>query len=117
MLMTFEKIEAPPEKTEHPAARAAKLIRSIHQENLAMMDGGMIFMRDGVNVNEEMRAACEEQIAQCNVLIARAEYMDPKLFAPSMKVLSALEAVIAEKTANDETIAGIPEIGNYDHGK
>src|SRR6185436_4094169 len=57
MHMTFEKIEplAPP---EHPAISAAKAIRQLHLDNIAMIDNGFVFHdKEGNSVNEHMKAS------------------------------------------------------------
>lgn len=118
MFMTFEKIEEPAPAPEHPAARAARMIKDLHLANIKMMDEGHVFLRDGVDVNEEMRKSCHEQIAHCDRLIERARHMDPALYKPAALILEDLQATVAEASEEDKTLASIlPEIGNYGHDK
>jgi hypothetical protein len=113
MHMTFEKIE----KEEHPAYRAAKMITELHEENIAKIDGGFIFMRDGINVNEDIRRESTAQIHICEQIMARAECMDPKHRPAAGLILDEFERIAAEANKNENGLATIPEIGNYDHGK
>jgi hypothetical protein len=119
MEMTFQKIEQPAEpKPEHPAYRAARMIRELHAENIAKIDGGFVFLKDGVDVSAEMRKSCEEQIAMCDIIMARANKLDPKLWEPSAVLLGEIEVRVAEANASGDTLASIlPEVGNYDHEK
>lgn len=102
--MTFEKIEKQDE-LEHPAHRAARMIKELHEENLNMIAGGYVFLRDGVDVNETIIASCKEQIAQCNKIMAHVNDPDYK---PWTKIPEFTENVITDTN-------GVPEIGNYDH--
>lgn len=114
--MTFEKIEPP--AVEHPAYRAARMIRELHVENIEKIDSGFVFERDGVSVNDEMRKSCMEQIALCDSIMHRADGMDPKLWEPSALILIEAEKMVAEAVSNGDVLASIlPEIGNYDHDK
>ncbi len=114
--MTFQNIEKPAEpKPEHPAYRAAKMIRELHVQNIELIDGGQLFMKDGVDVSTQMRVACVEQIRMCDEIMARAENMDPKLWEPSALILGEIESTIAEAKQEDRVLASIPEVGNYDH--
>ena len=117
--MTFEKIEPPASPAvEHPAYRAARMIRELHVENIEKIDSGFVFERDGVSVNDEMRKSCMEQIALCDNIMHRADGMDPKLWEPSALILVAAEKMVAEAVSNGDVLASIlPEIGNYDHDK
>lgn len=103
--------------TEHPAYRAAKMIRELHEENLKLIADGQLFMRDGVDVTEEMAVACREQIVQCDAIMERAKHMDPKLWEPAALILDTVENVMAEAAEEGRVLASIPEIGNYDHEK
>lgn len=86
MFMTFEKIEPP----EHPAAKAARKVREYHVETLEKIAGGFVFTKDGVNVNEHIKAACEANIKECDALIERADRMDPSLHAAAQAILDEL---------------------------
>lgn len=103
--MSFEKIE-------HPACRAARTIKALHEDNLKMIADGYIFMRDGVDVNETIVQACKEQIAQCDAIIERARTLDPRDWSPP-----AMETTATPAGAVVPTIPNEPEIGNYDHEK
>ena len=126
MFMTFEKIDPPvlpkPE-VEHPAYRAARMVRELHAQTIDMIDRGHVFLKDGVDVSAEMKAKCEGEMAVCEHLMRRAKYMDPKLWAPSLIVLQEAEQVVAEKMEQlappgDKAIVVdgqmLPEIGDYE---
>lgn len=117
MNMTFEKIAPPPaDAPEHPARRAARMIRDLHIENIALIDSGHVFKKDGVDVNTEMRQACVEQIAICDKIIERSEHMDAKHYEPAALMLAEVESTIADAVNKGEVLASIlPEVGNYDH--
>lgn len=118
MLMTFEKIEAPAEPApEHPAERAARMIKDLHLQNIKMMDDGHVFLKDGVNVNEDMRKASMEQIAMCDQIMERAKHMDPRLWEPAALILEDLKDIVANPKVLEEQNTILPEIGNYEHGK
>lgn len=115
MHMTFEKIDPPvpipSDDSEHPAHRAARMIKELHEENIAMIDGGFTFMKivDGVGtcVNDEMRRSCEEQIAMCDQIMERSKTMDPKHWAPAAIIL---EELVEHKIVADSVgavVAGI----------
>ena len=113
MHMTFEKIE----KEEHPAYRAAKMIKELHEENIAKIDGGHVFMRDGVDVSADIKRESAAQIHLCQQIMDRAEHMDPKHRPAAGLILEEFERIAAEAQKNENGLATIPEIGNYDHGK
>lgn len=115
--MTFEKIEAPGSKTEHPAYRAARMIKELHEENIAKIDGGFVFMRDGVDVSEQIKSESTAQIELCNQIMKRAENMDPKYWEPAALILGELQSTMGKPRDISEADSSIPEIGNYDHGK
>lgn len=116
--MTFEKTEAPGPQVEHPAYRAARMIKELHQENLKKIADGFIFMKDGVDVSSEMKTACEEQIKMCEDIMARAESMDPKLWEPAQMILHDAEVLVADAQRSGDVLAAMmPDIGNYDHDK
>lgn len=83
---------------EHPAARAARMVKEIHEETIKLIDSGAKLTKDDVPVQDEIREACLLQVKQCDDIIARIAADD------------TLDAVRAE-TSKDE----LPEIGNYDH--
>jgi hypothetical protein len=117
MHMTFEKIEAPsPISIEHPAYRAARMIKELHEENIAKIAGGHVFLRDGVDVSEEVRRASAAQIELCDQIMKRAENMDPKHWAPAALILDEVQATLGGEKANDALDCSLPEIGNYGHG-
>lgn len=110
-------------ETEHPAYRAAAMVKELHQQTIARIDDGQIFIKDGVDVTGDMKAKCEEQIVACDDLMRRARNMDPKLWAPSLELLNETEPVVAEKleqlaAAGEKptVVEGqmLPEIGDYD---
>jgi hypothetical protein len=115
-------IEPKPE-VEHPAYRAAALVKELHLETIKLIDGGQVFLKDGVNVNDEIKSRCEEQIIVCDDLMRRAKTMDPKLWEPAFKLLETTEEVVAEKmeqlapAGEKPTVVDgqmLPEIGDYD---
>jgi len=114
MHMTFEKIADEPRSDVHPAYRAAKMIKDLHQENIAKIDGGFVFLKDGVDCSAEMREQCVQQIAMCDEIMKRSKNMDPKLWEPAALILSEVQSTIGEREKADPSI---PEIGNYEHGK
>jgi hypothetical protein len=114
MHMTFENITEP---AEHPAYRAANLIRELHAETIAKIDGGFVFLQDGVDCSADMRAKCTVQIALCEQIMARAKDMAPMHTASAGAILDELEAIRNEAAKSEDGLATIPEIGNYDHGK
>lgn len=89
-------VAAPPD--EPAAVRAARMIKELHLEQIAMMDAGFVFKKAGreispdvyeaIDCNDEIRAACLEQIKRCDALMNAAVQEQP-----------------------------LPEIGNYDHEK
>lgn len=116
---TFEKIEPPADPaTEHPAFRAARMIRDLHIQNIERIDGGLLFFKDGVDVSAEMREQCVVQIKLCDEIMARAVNMDPKHWKPAAILLSDIEKTVEEANASGDVLAGmLPELGNYDHEK
>ncbi len=125
MHMTFEKIE-PENKIEaeptpeHPAKRAARMIKELHEENIKKIDNGFVFYRklengDLQDVNVEMRKQCLEQIAMCEHIIERADVMDPRLFEPAQLILDEVQSTVARAVEDEQVLASMPEIGNYDH--
>lgn len=123
--MSFEKIDRlsspdPAPTIEHPAACSARLIRELFEQNIALIDGGHVFTRDGEDVSAEIREASLEQMVECDRVIERASHMDPSLYQPAAMVLRDLQEVLGahklEETKKIEEPA-VPEIGNYDHKK
>lgn len=114
--MSFSK-----EPSEHPAARAARMIKELHQATIDLIDGGHVFKKDGVDVNYQVRDACLKQMDVCDGIIARADQMPVSLSGDAFLILKDLEDVVERKqvmavvpeTSND----ALPEIGNYDHQK
>lgn len=94
------------DSTEHPAARAARMIKDLHQKNIDLIDQGHVFSKDGVNMNDEMRAASEAQMAVCDEIIARASGMSEELTIKASAILGDLK-----NTMNDLEL----EIADYDH--
>ena len=111
MQTSFEKITPP----EHPAYRAARMIRELHVETIQLMDNGHVFLREGASVNDEMRVSCQEQIVLCDQIMSRSKDMDAKLWEPAALILEAAETTVEEIKDRDLVLASIPEIGNYDH--
>lgn len=112
---------------EHPAIRAARAIKQLHIDNLAMIDNGFVFHdAAGNSVNEQMRAACEEQMKLCDDIIFNVMPLPAHLLEPARLMLEEAHAQIAaavhaeleaqhavaqiERDAED-----LPEIGNYDN--
>ena len=117
MHMTFEKIEQPPApEPEHPAHRAARMIKELHEKNIAMIDSGHVFERAGINVNAEIRAACVQQIALCDAIMQRSHDMSPKLMEFSAEILHDVEQTL-ERTLDGGTLIPelLPQIGEYGH--
>lgn len=125
MHMTFETIDPP----DHPAVRAAKAIKQLHIDNIAMIDNGFIFHdKDGNSVNEHMRYACSEQIKLCDDIINEVRPLPAHLMEQvtvlleeahvkiSATVQEELEAQHAQaKVENDAE--NLPEIGEYNDDK
>ena len=100
---------------DHPAIKAARAIRELHVETIAMMDGGFVFEKEGLSVNDQVRAACNEQIMLCDEIIANAADITNK---PLLDVLTpALHEAKekCEKALEDAKDPLLPEIGNYDN--
>jgi len=76
------------EPREHPAARAARMVKEYHQETLEKIAGGFVFRREGADVNAQLREFCELNIAECDAIIERASRMDPSMIEPSMAILA-----------------------------
>lgn len=122
MFMTTEQIPPP----EHPALRAARVIRQMHVDTIAKIDGGFVFHKtndagETVGCSDEMRVACEEQIKLCDGIIenlGRLEHMPPELLQPLELALQDAHGHISKvldctnRTLVEEPL---PEIGNYDH--
>jgi hypothetical protein len=111
MHMTFEKIEP----TEHPAYKAARMIRDLHTETIEKIDGGFIFLKDGVDCSAEMRAQCVVQVALCDQIMERAKSMDAKMVAPAQLILDEFEKIAKNAESSRDGLAHIPEIGDYGH--
>jgi hypothetical protein len=105
------------ETKEHPAYRAASMIRDMHVETIAKIDEGFVFLQDGVDCSAEMRAKCTMQIVLCDQIMARAKDMAPVHTAAAASIFKELEAIGKEASSNTDGLATIPEIGNYDRGK
>lgn len=105
-------------KEEHPAARAARMIKQLHQDTIDLLNSGRLFTKDGVNVNYEVRDACMKQIDLCDKIIERAPNMPVSLSGDAFMILKDLQDVVDSKkemkVVPDEVL---PEIGNYDHKK
>lgn len=113
MHMSFEKIAPPAPKEEHPAYRAARMIKELHEENIRVIDGGQLFMQNGVDVTDEMRKQSAAQIVLCDQIMNRAAGMDPKHWEPAAVILNELKNEVEKPNA--ELDCSIPEIGNYGH--
>ena len=103
---------------EHPAARAAKIIKQLHLDTIAKADAGFVFEREGKDVTFDVVDACHKQIDLCESIIARADQMPTSLAGDAFVILKDLEDLAASKkemkVVPDEVL---PEIGNYDHKK
>lgn len=104
--MSFEKI-APPntrteagEKLEHPAYKAARVIRQLHTDNIELINSGYVFMKDGVDVSDSMKASCEQQIKLCNEIMQRAENMDPSHWSPSLLLCEEVQSLVGKYHAD-----------------
>lgn len=101
---------------EHPAAKAARMIKQLHQDTIDLIDKGTVFMKDGVDKNFEVRDACLKQIDICDQIIERAPNMPVSLSGDAFMILKDLQDVVDSKkemkVVPDEIL---PEIGNYDH--
>ena len=110
--------EPMPELKEHPAARAAKMIKQLHLDTIAKADAGFVFEKEGKDVTFEVVDACHKQIDLCDGIIARADSMPVSLSGEAFMILKDLQDVVDSKkemkVVPDEQL---PEIGNYDHKK
>lgn len=114
--MSFETIPAP----EHPAISAARAIRKMHEENIALIDGGFVFHdKDGVSVNEHMRAACVEQLELCDKIIGACESLPADMLKPIELMLNDQRVRIGHEIEQEleaqKELPSLPEIGNYDN--
>lgn len=116
--MTFEKIEA---DTEHPAHKAARTIKEMHEATIALIDKGAVFENSGKDVSQDMRAACVQQIELCQAVMYRAAGMDAGYTARAQEILdelTALQPVVMFSAATvDDELPSLPEVGGYDHEK
>ena len=94
---------------EHPAARAARMIKELHQQTIDKIDAGFVFTKDDVNVNEQVRAECVKQLAACDEIIARAEGMSQETSIAAAMILADLQDTVKPQDTE------LPELGNYDH--
>jgi len=103
---------------EHPAHRAARMIRELHEQNIAKIDAGTIFTKDGADVTAQIRAFSEEQIALCDKIMERAREMGDRFVIEGHELVSQIKLTLddANKPTMSELDASIPEIGNYGHG-
>ena len=109
------------EKEEHPAARAARLIKELYEQNITMITNGFVFTRtneDGSieDVSELIRQKSLEQIAACDEVIRRAPGMNEELTFQADGILGELEHALpipGEKPVEGED--PLPEMGNYEH--
>jgi len=105
------------EAEEHPAHKAARMIKELHEENISKIDGGFVFLCDGVDVSQQIRDESTAQIALCEAIMKRAEGMDHKHREPAKLILEEFERIAADAVKNQNGLATIPEIGNYEHGR
>lgn len=103
------------ETKEHPAYRAAKMILTLHKENIEKIDGGTIFLREGVDVSQQIREESRKQIALCEATMERAVNMGELHREQAQSILEEFGKVIEEAKSNDDGLAHIPEIGDYGH--
>lgn len=100
---------------DNPIAVAARAIKDLHQQNIDLIDGGHVFMRDGVDVSEQMRIASLDQMSLCDTIIDAS----PQLMLTSEKNKMALGDILHEleeiKSKRADVTAELPEIGNYGH--
>ncbi len=100
---------------DHPAIKAARAIRELHVETIAMMDGGFVFEKNGTSVNDEMRSACSEQIMLCDEIIANAVDIKKKSLLDVLTPVTLEAKEKCEKALEDAKDPLLPEIGNYDN--
>ncbi len=98
---------------EHPAARAARMIKDLHQQNIDMIDGGHVFERDGVDVSQQIREASVAQLAVCDDIIARADSMPEQFTLQAAEIAEQIEEITKPKSETE--VQDLLEIGNYDH--
>lgn len=55
---------------DNAIAKAALAVRSLHEQNIELMDGGHFFTKNGKSVNRTMRANSLAEIALCDEAIA-----------------------------------------------
>lgn len=120
--MTFESIDPP----EHPTVRAARMIRELHEQNIALIDSGHQFTKDGVCVNEKMKSASLAQMKLCDSIIAGASMLTGRdADIADMLLLETkgeierlnkeLTETFSEKGSLDAEEPMIPEVGDYGH--
>lgn len=102
---------------DNQIAVAAATIKDLHRQNIELIDGGHVFMRDGVDVSETIKQASIEQIEVCDMIIRLA----PQWQTLSEENRQRLEAMIGEldeikcERAAANAAEELPEIGNYGH--
>lgn len=100
---------------EHPAYRAARMIRDMHQKTIDMIDEGHVFKRDDKDVSQDMREQCLEQIGACEQIMDRAEHMDPESTSAANEALVQLTALVEPTVIHETDEPELPEMGSYEH--
>lgn len=86
MHMTFEEITqercprcfgpVPCAKHGPEDEEAISIIRQMHVDTVALIDGGVVYTRDGADITAEIRARCSAEIAECDELLTEETASD-----------------------------------------
>lgn len=98
----------------------------MHADTIAKIDGGFTFhkkLENGelVGCNDDMRAACAEQIKLCDAIlenVGKMASMPAELLRPIEIMLQDAQEHVAkalDKAEAEGADDALPEIGNYDH--
>lgn len=105
------------EPKEHPVCNAAREIKKLHEQNVALVDSGHVFTRtlDGVeeDVTQLIRQKSMEQIEICDKIIEWAPHMGEAANEKVTELLNQLEA--SRPAPNTPEDPELPEIGDYGH--
>lgn len=110
------------EEQEHPAHRAARMIKEMHEKTIEMIDNGQKFTHtdketgEVKDVSQEMREKCAEQVIMCDEVMARAAGMGPEHTAQAQELLVELTATVQPTIIHEEIEEPeLPEMGDYKH--
>ncbi len=108
------------ETQETPVVRAARMIKELHLEHIAKMDGGFVFnkrLEDGtlVNCNDEMRAACLGQIELCEKIMGLAGSVPAERLREVEDAMHDVHEYVLKSFNVPLEEEALPEIGNYDY--